>query len=109
MFGKSPPELLGDLESIGLGAFRVVAAQINIGKAPSMTLSNLRAEPVDIVIIASDCDQRGIVDCRAEHFACLQIMRDKDVTIQAQSGGVCRNAVAEISGGCARENIEAKF
>ncbi len=73
--GQAPAELLGDFEADGLGAFRVVGAQIDVDEAPVVAVGNLRAEAIDVVVVAIDADQRGAVDLGVEDLGRLEIGR----------------------------------
>ena len=66
-----PAELLGDFEAVGLRAFRVVAAQVDVRKPPAVFFRNLRAQPVHIVVVAFDGDDLRVVDAGAENLARL--------------------------------------
>ena len=59
---KLPPELFGDFEAVGLRAFGVIAAQIDVRESPAVLLRNLRAQPVHIVVVALDGDDLRVVD-----------------------------------------------
>jgi hypothetical protein len=43
VIGQAPSELLRDLESHGLRALRVVAAEVDVREAPSVSIRDLRA------------------------------------------------------------------
>ena len=62
---QPPAELLDDLEAERLGALGVVGAQVDVGEAPAVLVGDLRAEAVDVVVVAADRHQLRLVDARA--------------------------------------------
>ena len=76
---QPPAELLDDLEAERLGALGVVGAQVDVGEAPAVLVGDLRAEPVDVVVVAADRHQLRLIDGRADHLARLEVVRDEDV------------------------------
>ena len=82
---EAPAELLGDLEAVRLGAFGVVGAQVDVGEAPAVPIGDLRAQPVDVVVVALDGDHAGPVDGRAHHLGGFEVVGDEDVADRARA------------------------
>ena len=97
MAGECPAELFGDLERVGLGAFGVVGAQVDIREAPAVLIRHLRAQPVHIVVVAAHGDDARVVHAGAGHLARLEIVRDEDGARQAQTRGVRGDASGEVA------------
>ena len=106
---ECPAELFGDFEAVGLRAFGVVAAQVDVRESPAVLLRNLRAQPVHIVVVALDGDDLRVVDARAENLARLEIVRNEDVALQPEARGVRRHAVGEVAGRRAAEHLESEL
>ncbi len=109
MPGEAPAELFRDLESVGLCPFRVVRAQIDVGKPPVVPVRHLRTQPVHIVVVPADREDAGAVDGGAGDLPRLQIVGDEDGAGEAQAGGVRRDAVREVSRGGTGEDREAEL
>ena len=83
---KLPTQLFRDLEGVGLRPFSVVASEIDIRKPPAVLVSDLRAQPVHIVVIALDGDNLRIVDTGTEHLARLEVVWNEHVALQTETG-----------------------
>ena len=88
--GKRQPELLDDLEPVGLRAFGVVGPQVDVHEPPAEPIRHLRAQPVHIVVVAGDGENRRAEDRRAEHLAGLEVVGDEHAALQAEARGVRR-------------------
>src|SRR5438067_119577 len=86
----------GSVKIHSVRALRVVAAKVDVGKAPPAPIRDLRAETIHVVVIAVDGDDVGTVDRGAEDLVRLEIVRDEDVARQPEPRGVRRHAVGEI-------------
>ena len=73
--GQTPAELLGDLVADRLRALGVVRPQIDVDEAPAVLEGDLRAEAIDVVVVAVDAHEPRAVDLRAENLGRLQIGR----------------------------------
>ena len=109
VIGISPAKLLGDLEAHRLGAFGVVAAQVDVGESPAVAIRDLRAQPVHVVVVAFDGDDVRAIDGGAENLRGLEVVRDEDVALQPETRGVRGDAAGEIAGGRAAEHREAEL
>ena len=74
-----------------------------------MSLAELRAEAIDVVVGAADPDHVGPVDPGGEQLLLLEIGRDEDVGIEPGRGGVGGDGVGEIPGGRAGDGLEAEL
>ena len=61
-------------------------------------IRNLRAEPVHVVVVAFDGDDRRLVDRGAEHLVRLEVVWDEDEARQAESGGMRGDAAGQVAG-----------
>ena len=59
---EAPAELFCNLEAVGLGAFGVVGAQVDVGESPLIPIRDLRAQPVHVVVVATHGDDARLVD-----------------------------------------------
>ncbi len=83
MVGHPPAQVLGDLEADGLGALGVERPEVDVDESPAEAEGDLRAEAVDLVVVALDGDDLGAVDGRAQDLALLEIVGDEDVSLEA--------------------------
>src|SRR6476646_10677759 len=63
---QAPAQLLGDFVTHGLRAFGVIRPQVHVDEAPAMLVRDLRAETVDVVVIAVNTHDLRAVDLRAQ-------------------------------------------
>ena len=105
----APAELLDDLEAHRLGAFGVVGAQVDVDEAPAVAIGHLRAQPVHVVVVAGDGENRRPIDGRAEELARLEVVGDEDAALEAEARRVRRDAVGEVAGRRAGEHLEAQL
>ena len=105
----TPSELFDDLEAHGLGAFRVVGAKVDVDETPAIPIAHLRAQPVHIVVVAGDGEDRRPIDRRTKELARLEIVGDKHTTLDAETRGVRRDAVGEVAGRRASQHVEAQL
>ena len=105
----APAELLDDFEAHRLRAFGVVGAQVDVHEAPAVPVADLRAQPVHVVVVAGDGEDRRPIDRRAEKLSGLEVVRDEHAALDAETRGVRRDAVGEVAGGRTREHVEAEF
>ena len=82
LIGGLPSQLLYGFKGKGLGAFRIVGADVDIHKRPSMFAGNFTAEPVHIVVVAFHFHDGRLVNQVAEYLCGFQIARDEDVAMQ---------------------------
>jgi hypothetical protein len=88
MFRDLPAKLFDDFEPVGLGALGVVRAKIDVGKAPAVLVGHLRAQPVDVVVIAADGNDARIVNCSAGDLAWFQVVGNENRAFESQARGV---------------------
>ncbi len=72
----TPSKLLDDLEPHRLRAFGVVRAQVDVDEAPAVPIRHLRAQPVHIVVVAGDGENRRPEDGRPEQLPGLEVVRE---------------------------------
>ncbi len=106
---QRPAELLDRLEGERLRALGVVRPQVDVDERPRVLLGELRAEPVDVVVVAADADQVGPVDAGREQLLFLQVGGDEDVGVEARGGGVGGDRVGEVAGRGAGDGVEAEL
>ena len=87
MIGKFPAKLLDHLIGEGLGTFGIVRTQVDVYKAPTVSICNFRAESVHLVIVAMYGENFGIVNRCAKDFASFEIGGNEYATFQACMGG----------------------
>src|SRR5262245_6009901 len=90
---EAPPTLLGHFEPDGLRPFGVVAAQVDVRKSPAELVCDLRTQAIDVVVVAANADDVRPEDRRPEHFPEFEIVRNEDVTFQAEEGRVGRHTL----------------
>ena len=69
MGGKAPAKLLGHFQAQGLAAFGVEGAHVDIDEGPVVTVGDLTAETVYLVVTAVDGHDCGAVDGRADNLS----------------------------------------
>ena len=106
---EAPAELFCDLEAVGLGALGVVGAQVDVGESPLIPIRDLRAQPVDVVVIAAHGDDARTVDRGAGDLAGLEVVRDEDRASEAEPRRMRRDAVCEVAGRRAGKDAEAEL
>ena len=106
LVGQPPAELLGDLVAERLGALGVVGAHVDVDERPALLLAgDLRGEPVDVVVVAVDRDQRVGVDGRVDLLGLLEVARDEDDRLDAGAGAGRGDGVGEVAGRGAGEDL----
>src|SRR5207248_2407845 len=100
-------ELLHHLERQRLAALRVKGAEVDVDDRPAVEVSELDAQPVDIVVGAVDLDDGRAVSAGGANFARLQSGRNEDQGTKSGARGVGRHRAGEVSGGGAGERVEA--
>ena len=104
-----PAELLDDLEAVRLCAFRVIRPQVDVGEAPAVSVGNLRAEPVDVVVVALDGDDMAAGRWPSRSPCGFEVVGDEDVAGEAKTRGVRGHAVGQVAGRCAGEHVEPEL
>ena len=89
MLRESPAKLFGNLEAVGLGALRVVGAEVDVGESPAVGVSHLRAQAVDVVVVAAHGDDARTIDAGAGDLAELEIVGDEDDSTTDPSRAAC--------------------
>src|SRR5215475_1837083 len=89
-----------------LGALGVVRAQIHVDQAPVKPIGDLRAETVDVIVVAVDADDAGAVNGGIQNFGRLEIGGDKDAGVEALLGGLRGHRVREVAGGGAADSFK---
>ena len=97
--GKRPAELLGDFVAVRLRAFGIVGAQIHVDEAPLKAVGDLRAEAIDVIVVAVDAHDARAVDGGVEHFGGLEVGGDEDAGVETLLRGLRGDGVGEIAGG----------
>ncbi len=109
MLGIAPAELLDDFEPHRLRALGIVRAQVDVDEAPAVAVRHLRAQPVHIVVVAGNGKDGRIEDRGTEQLTRLEIVWNDHATVDAETRGVCGDAVRQVAGGRAGEHVEPKL
>ena len=105
-----PPELLGDLESQGLGPFGVIAADVDVDERPCRVLAGqLGTQPVDLVVVPVHGHQYPAEDGRGDYLGDLQVSGYADDRAHARPGGVGRHGVGQVAGRGTSRHLETKL
>ena len=105
---ETPAELLGDFKANCLGAFGIEGAQVDVDETPVVAIGDLRAETIDVVVVAVDADQRRAVNLGVENLRRLEIGGDEDVGLEAEARGVRGNGVGQVAGRRAADGVKSK-
>src|SRR6266511_4196953 len=95
--GGAPAELLRDLVAVGLGAFRVVRADIDVDEGPAVLVADLGAKTVDLVVGALDGHEGGSIDERGDDLAALEVRGDEDIGLEPGFRRVRGHRVGEVA------------
>src|SRR5207302_8074573 len=96
--GEAPAELLGDFKSMGFRAFGIVGAEVDVDQAPIKAVGDLRAETIDVVVVAVDAHDARAVDGGVKDLGGLEIGGDEDARVETLLRGLCGNGVGEVAG-----------
>ena len=107
--GCLPSELLRGLERERLRTLGVERPHVDVDERPLVQPGELRAEAVDVVVVAFDRDEVAAVDRRGDDLALLEVGRDEHVRPQARVRRVRGDGVREVAGRCARRDLEAEL
>src|SRR5262249_742822 len=105
----SPLQLLGDFVADTLRTLGLKWAHVHVDEAPVILYGYLTAKPVDIIIIAVDSNDLGLVDQGTEDFAQFKISRNEYVAAQPGAGCMRGNGVREVARGSTSYRIEPEF
>src|SRR5207247_2684820 len=83
--------------------------KVHVDERPRARLAELRAEPVDVVVVAADADEVGPVDARREQLLLLEVGWNEDVRAQPAGRRVGGDRVGEVAGRRAGDGLEAKL
>jgi len=108
VIGKSPAELFGDFVAVRFGAFGVVGAEVDVNEAPLEAVGDLRAEAIDVVVVAVDADDAGAVDGSVEDFSGFEIGGNEHAGVETLLRGLRSDGVGEVAGGGAADGGEAE-
>src|SRR5438093_639843 len=109
MLRIAPSELLDDLEAERLRTLRVIRPQVDVHESPAVPVGHLRAQPVYIVVVAVDRENGRVEDRRAQDLPGLEAVGNEHAAFDAKARGVSRDAVREVPGRRAGENLESKL
>jgi len=70
---------------------------------------DLRAEAIDVVVVAAHGDEVGSVHAGGQHLLLLQVGGNEDVGLEAGRRSVSRDRVGEIAGRGAGDRLEAEL
>src|SRR5262249_37474899 len=104
--GQFPAELFGDFVAVSFRAFSVVGAEIDVDQAPAELVGDLRAQAVDVVVVAVDADDAAAVNGGVQHFGGLEIRREEDGGVEALLRALGGNGIGEVAGRRATDGLE---
>ncbi len=107
--GGLPAELLGGLERERLRTLGVERPHVDVDERPLVQPGELRAQPVDVVVVAVDRDDVAAVDRGGDDLALLEVRRDEHVAAQPGVRRVRGDRVREVAGRRARRDLEAEL
>ena len=107
--GRLPAELLGGLERERLRALGVVRAHVDVHERPRVRARELRAQPVDVVVVAVDGDDVAAVHRGRDDLALLEVGGDEHEAAQPRVRGVRGDRVGEVAGRRAGRDLEAEL
>ena len=106
--GEAPAELLGDFVADGLGALGVVGPQVDVDEAPVVALRNLRAEAVDLVIVAGDANQARAEYLGAEDLGGFEVGGNENPGVETKARRLRGDGIGEVAGGRAADGRESE-
>src|SRR5262249_31943332 len=106
--GQAPAELFRDFVAESLRSLRVVGAQIDVYESPIVLVSDLRAEPVHLIVAPGNANEFGAEHLRAEDLCRLEIGRNENPAFEAMPRSLCRRGVCKIASRGAGNRIEAE-
>ena len=109
MVGGLPSELLGGLEREGLRSLRVVGPHVDVHERPLVQPGELRAQAVDVVVVAVDGNDVAAVDRRGDDLALFEVGGDEHVRAQPGVRGVRGDRVGEVAGRSTGRDLEAEL
>src|SRR6202008_778740 len=93
---------------VRLRTFGIIWAQVDIDEAPFEAVGDLRAEAVDVIVVAVDAHDARAVDGSVEHFGRLEIGGNKYTGVESLLRGLRSDGVRKISCGGAADSFKAK-
>jgi Ethanolamine utilization protein EutJ (predicted chaperonin) len=81
MIRKFPAKLFDDFIGESLGTFRIVRAQVDIDKAPAVSICHFGTKAVHLVIVAMYRENFRIVDGCTENFASFKVRGNEHTTL----------------------------
>src|SRR6266851_4424332 len=96
--GERPAELLGNFVAVRFRAFGIVGAQVDVDETPLETVGDLRAEAVDVIVVAVDAHDARAIDGGVEHLGGLEVGGNEDARVEALLSGLRGDGVGEIAG-----------
>ena len=110
LLGQAPAELLGDLVAQRLRTLGVVRADVDVDERPLLVLRReLGGEPVDVVVVAVDGQQRAAVDGGGEDLGLLQRRRDQHDRVPPGARRRGGDGVGEVARRGAAQHGEAQL
>ena len=106
--GKFPGKLFGDFVAVGLRAFGVIGAQVDVHKSPAKFVRDLGAEAVDVIVVAVDADDARAVDGSVQDFRRFEVRGNKDAGVESLVRALSSDGVRQISGGRAADCFKAE-
>src|SRR5207245_9769573 len=108
VIGKRPAELRGDFVAVGFRAFGIVRAQIDVDEAPVEAVGNLRAEAIDVIVVAVDAHDARAINGRVQYFGGFEIGRDEDADVKALLCGLRGDGVGQVACRGTANGLEAE-
>ena len=108
MSGKPPAQLFGDFKAYSLRSLRVIRPQVHVDEAPGPLFSNLRAQPIHLIVVASDANHVRAENLVPRIFAGSRSDGNEYPRLQPQSRRMRRNRIGQVAGRRTRDRIEAE-
>jgi hypothetical protein len=102
-------ELLGNFEAERLRALRVVRTKVDVHERPGMLGRELRAESVDVVVVAAHRNEVRAVYAGREDLLLLEVGRHEHVGLEPGSGCVRGDGVRQVPRGGAGDHVEVEL
>ena len=109
MVRKLPVHLFCNLKSQGFGTLRVVRPKVNVHKTPTILISNLSTEPVNLIIVSLKRNHSRATKERGSNFSWFDVIWNKYKTLQTCCCTVSCQSIPQIPRRSAGKDLKPKF
>src|SRR5256885_1624741 len=88
-----------------LGAFGVIGTQIHVGETPLEAVGNLRAQTIDLVVVAVDAHDARAIDGGVEDFGRFEVGGNEHASVEALLSGLRGDGIGGGAGGAAAHGL----